>query len=445
MKQTFLTIAAALMLCVPAFAQQQVAKVDVAALQKKIEKSDAEIANEKKAAKPSTWIKRGDVLMDAQTAYTSKIYENMEAQMVLMMLGEPVAQESAEIEGVPYLKLNYGEYALFVDGNQKVKGWEVKNQIYEGAAMKAAEAYQKAYDMNPKMLKKAQQGFINVTSALQKEAGNYFFLRDFESSSKYFEMAYEASLYTAAATAPDTLSLYNAGFTSYFAGDYERSVKHLMKAEEMGFYQDGNLYNVLYNAYRSYCGEDKEKLAGAKEILMRGMKLFPGNSDIITCITDLYLALGENPEAIVPMVKSAIDAEPNNPMLWYGLGSVYKELKLYEDALAAFNKVVEIAPTNSTAYYYIGHLYVLKGDQINEEVNAMPWTGKENYDREYQRVLDTYALAVEPMEKAYEIEPTQIAFVEYLKVVTFKLRDQAPEYMEKFEKYNELYKQMSGK
>ena len=38
MKKTFLTIAAALLMCLPTFAQQQ--KVDVAALQKKIEKSD---------------------------------------------------------------------------------------------------------------------------------------------------------------------------------------------------------------------------------------------------------------------------------------------------------------------------------------------------------------------------------------------------------------------
>lgn len=444
MKQTFLTIAAALLMCVPTFAQQASGKVDVAALQKKIEKSDAEIANEKKASKPSTWTKRADLLVEAHTAYTGKIYEGMEGTMILMMLGDPSAQEQAEIEGTPYLKLVYDGYSLYLDANQKVRGWEVKEPVYENAAMQAADAYQKAYEMNPKLLKKTAQGFVNITSALQKEAGNYFFLRDFKRSSESFEAAYKASLYPAANAAIDTLSLYNAGFTGYFAGDYERSVQHLLKAEELGFYQDGEIYNVLYNAYRSFCGEDKEKLAGAKEFLLRGLQLFPGNSSIVTCLTDLYLALGESPEEIVPMVKSAVDADPNNSMLWYGLGSVYTELKMYDDAQAAFRKVVELDPNNSTAYYYIGHIYVLKGDQINEEVNAMPWTGKENYDREYRRVLDTYALAMEPMEKAYELEPTQIAFSEYLKVIAFKVRDLKPEYMEKYEKYNEIYKQLSS-
>ena len=37
------------------------------------------------------------------------------------------------------------------------------------------------------------------------------------------------------------------------------------------------------------------------------------------------------------------------------------------------------------------------------------------------------------------------AFAEYLKVVTFKLRDLDPEYQAKYEKYNEIFKQMSGK
>jgi hypothetical protein len=108
----------------------------------------------------------------------------------------------------------------------------------------------------------------------------------------------------AAGVSVDTLSIYNAGFTSYFSGNFERSVKDLLIAESYGFYQDGELYNVLYNSYRSLCGEDKEKLAGAKEFLLRGLKQFPGNSNIITCLTDLYLALGENPEEIVPLVKA---------------------------------------------------------------------------------------------------------------------------------------------
>ena len=113
--------------------------------------------------------------------------------------------------------------------------------------------------------------------------------------------------------------------------------------------------------------------------------------------------------------------------------------------MKAFEEVIKLDPTNSAAHYFIGYLYVLMGDAKTDEVNAMPWTGRESYNREYQKVLDLYAQSVAPFEKAYELNPNEIAFAEYLKVVTFKLRDMDPQYQEKYEKYNEIFKQMSGR
>ena len=441
MKKTFLTIAAALLMCLPTFAQQQ-QKVDVAALQKKIEKSDADIANEKKAAKATTWMKRAEAMMAAETAYTSQIYENMEANMVQLMLGKPQAIEDATIENVPYAKMVYGPFSLYISGDQKVKGWEVATPVYEGAIDKAVEAYNKAYELNPKLLKKTIVGFQNIANTLGKKASNSYFLRDFAGAADNFEKAYEISLMPAAAMTVDTLSIFNAGFTAYFAGQYERSVKDLLIAEEYGYYQDGDLYNVLYNSYRSLCGDDKEKLAEAKEFLLRGLKLFPGNANVITCLTDLYLALGENPEAVVPLVQETISKEPENAMLWYGLGAIYKELKKYDEAMEAFNKVIELNPNNALAYYYIGNLYVLKGDEMNEQLNNN-WNS-ETYQEDKKKVEALYAQSIAPFEKAHELMPQEIAFVEYLKVVTFRLRNESPEIQAKFDKYNELFKQMNA-
>ena len=56
MKKTIWTVLAALLVAVPAVQAQ---KVNKEALLAKIEKSDADIANEKKATKAATWINRG--------------------------------------------------------------------------------------------------------------------------------------------------------------------------------------------------------------------------------------------------------------------------------------------------------------------------------------------------------------------------------------------------
>ena len=60
MKKTIWTVLAALLVAVPAVQAQ---KVNKEALLAKIEKSDADIANEKKATKAATWINRGKAYM----------------------------------------------------------------------------------------------------------------------------------------------------------------------------------------------------------------------------------------------------------------------------------------------------------------------------------------------------------------------------------------------
>ncbi|MDY3979855.1 MAG: tetratricopeptide repeat protein [Tidjanibacter sp.] len=441
MKRVFLAVAALLMMGAPAFSQQG-QKVDVAGLQNKIEKSDADIANPKKNLKAKTWLTRGDLMMNAQTAYTNQIFENMQNSMMALILGQPKTSESVKVGENQYTKNTYTGVVVYVDGNDLVRAIVVPEPIHADAIPQAVEAYGKAFELDAKTVKKTAPGLKTVTDELAKNASSAFTLRRYADASKFFEQAYEISMMPAAATAIDTLSAYNTGYTAYFAGDYKRCYDYLLKAEGLGFYQDGEIYNVMYNAYRSLYDGNKEELSKGKEMLMRGLERFPDNANIITCLTDLYLALGDSPEAVAPLVQEAIAKDPGNAMLWYGLGSIYKSLGKNQEALDAFKKVVEINPNNAAAYYYIGYLYIALGDAYAEVVNNMTWTNKETYDKEYQKVLDYYALSIEPFEKAHELTPTELAFVEYLKVVTFRLRDMSPEIQAKFEKYNELFKQM---
>ena len=64
MKKTIWTVLAALLVAVPAVQAQ---KVNKEALLAKIEKSDADIANEKKATKAATWINRGKAFYEVAT------------------------------------------------------------------------------------------------------------------------------------------------------------------------------------------------------------------------------------------------------------------------------------------------------------------------------------------------------------------------------------------
>lgn len=443
MKQTFLTIAAALVMCLPSFAQEPV-QVNPEAIQKKIAKSDADIANEKKALKASTWMKRAEVMLEAETAYTDQIFEQAPINLLLMKIGNPATQEMVAIGNDQYIKLGYGAYDVYVDAmGQMVMGWDVVQPIYPEAIDKAVEAYSKSYELNPKLAKKVNAGFMNINNILRKNANSKFFMQDYAAATDYYQRAYEVSIIPEAGLPVDSISIFNSGYLAHFAGQYERSIENLKIAESLGYYADGTLYNVLYNSYRGAYLDNKEKMSEVKGVLEAALVQFPGNSDLISCMTDLYLVLGESPEPMIDLLKNAIAADPQNPQLQIGLGAVYAELKMYDDAVAMFDNALAVDPTNINLYLNKAYTYTRKGDDLGQEANQMSWND-ENLASVRKASMEAYAASIEPFEKAHELNPEDVNTVEFLKSICFQVRNEKPEYMDKYNHYNELFKQMKG-
>ena len=99
MKKTILTALAALLVAVPAVKAQ---KVNKEALLAKIEKSDADIANEKKAAKAATWLARGKAFYEVAVEPTKSIFANMEPTMLKLAVGEPKSTTKETLNGTEY-------------------------------------------------------------------------------------------------------------------------------------------------------------------------------------------------------------------------------------------------------------------------------------------------------------------------------------------------------
>jgi tetratricopeptide (TPR) repeat protein len=442
MKKTFLTIVTALLVSVVGYAQQ--ATVNVAAYQKKIEKSNAEIANEKKAAKASTWMKRAELMVEVENAYTAQIFEQAPLNLVMMKIGNPATQEGVVIGRNNYIKLGYGAYDVYADETgQFVMGWNVTEPIYENAIDEAIVAFKKVMELNPKLAKKVNLGFIDLQNALRKTANSKFFLQDYKAASDYFERAYELSIIPEAGLQVDDASIYNAGYLAFFAGDYERSIEKLRIAESHGYYAEGSIYNVLYNAYVSAYRDNKEKMTEAKEFLQKALVEFPTNSEIVSCMTDVYLVLGESPEPMIDILKGAIDADPQNPQLKIGLGAVYAELKKFDEAIAMFDEAIALEPGNINLYLNKAYTYTRKGDDLNKIANDMNWND-ENRNGVIVSALEAYAASIEPFEQAHQLNPNDINTVEFLKSICFQVRNVKPEYMEKYNHYNALFKEMRG-
>lgn len=432
----------AVLVCATGYAQQ--ATVNPAAYQKKIEKSNADIANEKKAVKASTWMSRADLMVEVEGAYTAQIFEQAPVNLVLMKIGNPATQEMVTIGRNNFIKLGYGAFDVYADeAGQMVMGWNVNEPILENAIDEAVAAYVKCLELNPKLEKKVNLGFVNIQNSLRKTANSKFFLQDYKAASDYFEKAYEISIVPGSGLTPDDASIYNAGYLAFFAGEYERSIALLRVAESLGYYAEGSIYNVLYNAYVSAYRENTEKMTEAKEFLQKALLQFPTNSDIVSCMTDVYLVLGESPEPMIEILKGAIAAEPENPQLKIGLGAVYAELKLFDEAIAMFDEAIALDPSNINLYLNKAYVYTRKGDALNKQANDMSWNDA-NRNSVIVSAQEAYAASIEPFEQAHQLNPSDINTVEFLKSICFQVRNVKPEYMEKYNHYNALFKEMRG-
>lgn len=84
---------------------------------------------------------------------------------------------------------------------------------------------------------------------------------------------------------------------------------------------------------------------------------------------------------------------------------------------------------------------MLKGDDFLQTMNKTTYTDQASYDVDVKELSKYYLAAIPAFEKAHELKPTDPSTVEYLKQLCFRLREE-PGVMEKYTKYNELFKSM---
>ena len=175
MKRFILMAAAAALLAIPAAEAQ---KVNKEATLSKLEKSDADIANPKKNAKAATWINRGRVYYDAAAEPTANLFAPMETTLLKLSVGDPTSTEEVTLNGSKAIAWNY-PYFIAYERDGKIVAWKQLQEIKEGALDTAIEAYNKAYELDPKQASKIKNGleqisnYASILGNVSIEAGEY--------------------------------------------------------------------------------------------------------------------------------------------------------------------------------------------------------------------------------------------------------------------------------
>lgn len=429
-------MAAVALLCAAPAANAQ--KINETALKAKAAKSDSEIADAKKNVKSATWLNRGKTYYEIAAAPSANLYPDMPANLIEASLGKPASAQTVTKAGRQMEELEYTFTSIYTE-NGAIRAWEVR-PIIDGAAETAKDAYLKAIELDPKMADKAKEGLRQIKDYYLQDAANMFAIGEYTKAAAEYYNAYEIGR-TPALDINDTSLLFNAGYLYALSGDFDNGQKCLEAALANDFHSDGDIYYLLFHCYYRNNEGDMEN---SKRVLLEGIGKYPKNNNILESLMMFYSREGseDDPDEIFDIVKKAIEADPENPDLWAGLGNIYLHTKRWDEAIEAYGKVVELQPDVYINQLRLGYVYCSKADSAQEELSKQSFTSYEASQTAQKEINDTYAMAIPSLEKAHELSPNEITPVEMLKSVYYRFSYDSDEMAKKYEEFTALLRSM---
>ena len=451
MKKFLFLASAMLMFALPAANAQ---KVNTSAELNKLQKADLSLENPKKNIKAATWLAHGKAYTDAYILPTKEIGRGVPVQVLQMNVGEPRAMVEGELQGAPMIVLDYEYVDIYVNpANYLIEGWNQKKDIKENLPEVAIASLTKAYEMDPKMESKVAAVALNLANALMQQGDALNSVGRILDAAKCFETAYRAESIVPSTTANGD-NLFNAGMlltmhASTATG--ESALEAFAKGEQLfseaistGYADaNGHIYYYLFHCYYGQKEKSREEyLPKAKEALLTGIKLFPKNNTILDGLMQFYTAeqgVGD-PAELTEMIEASLQNDPTNYDLWFGRGRVYNAIKNYEECIKSFEKCAELRPEAFDANFYLGYFIIEKANDAVNVLNSNTGISYDEYEAENAKINHIYAEAIPWLERAHEINPSDVATIEYLNSLCFRLRD-LDGMTEKYNKYHELFMQ----
>ena len=392
-------------------------------------------ADAKKAEKMATWLKLGQVNLDAYVSAQGYGSLGQDEQSVRFLMSSekdaPVSEET--VSGVPMKKVSYSTADYYYqDGILAMIN--ITKPFTDNALQNAADAYVKAYSLDTK-----GQKTKDIVAALEKinefvnnEAYNAYRFGDLNAASKLFEKAYDM-----AALAPlskvDSAALYNSALAAWYAGSFERAAAQYEKSIAIDYAgDDGDAYVKLADI-ASKQGDN----ALSKSWLEKGFVKFPQSQGILVGLINYYINNDGDTAELFSLLDKAKANEPGNASLYYVEGNIHKNLGEVEAAVAAYDKCGEISPSYEYGYIGKGILYYEEALKFQDLASAEMDDAKWNeYNTQFKNSLKA---CIEPFEKAFEICPNEDvrkSICEYLKNACYRFCTEDDIYMEKYKKYS---------
>lgn len=282
----------------------------------------------------------------------------------------------------------------------------------------------------------------SMVANLLTKGNDAYEAKKYDLASNNFETAYRVStkdttyLYYAAATAV-SLQDYDRALTLYkelrdlgYTGVEEQFYATNAETNEEEFFQNKNMRDLSIKAKTHVKPVDKKSESKKAEIVKNIALIYVNKEDDKNALAAMKEAREESPDDINLMLseanvyykmgdtekfksilEEATTKDPKNPELQYNLGVIASESDQPEEAMAYYNKAIELDPTYVNAYINNAALILNKEQAVIEEMNSLGTSKKDDLRYEELRVVrqDIYKEAIPYLVKALEIDGTNIS------------------------------------
>jgi len=409
--------------------------LNYSALEKKVNKSNAEIKHPKKSLKYKTWVKRGQIMQDVYSIDLEQIYDGMSTQELKLFYKDPVKEVQQEIRRKNYTIYEYPRmhYYFLNDG---LSLWKRIKSAYENPLDEALSSYKKAIELDQggKVEAQIKPNLDRLINQLKQLGINDYYSGNRELALKAFENVLEINRLPVYQGYKDTVMIQYCGIISRESEKYQDAIKYYKELNEIQRSPDNYLL-----IKEDYC--QLSDTASAMKILEEGLSVFPDSVNVFANLIDLCIKTNKIEEGLT-IANEAIEKNPSNGYFHYWKGRLLIKSEIedrIEQALEAYQRAIDANPKLSYAYFDKGFIYFLLG----QEYYTRAGEEKDIKTRDFlnQEGQTNYEKSIPLLEKAAELSQSDRSMLvesyETLKRIYYKLQ-----LMDKYNEISEKIKNM---
>jgi tetratricopeptide (TPR) repeat protein len=283
----------------------------------------------------------------------------------------------------------------------------------EDPYQKALEGYRKTKELekeNSLYAVQADQQIQQVWANAINNGATMYSNQDFENAIELFDIAKMAM-------PEDTTAYIYGGISAQQAGKMDIAAENYAYLLDSLDYVSKDFYNSLIYIYLVE-EKNEEKALG---YLRKAQEVFPDDPEFLKREITLLINNEEYDEA-EQKLQSAINAEPDNPMLYYNQGYLYEQMEAGEKAIESYKKAIEVDPQYFDANFNLAAFYYNQAADILSEANDMDLKEyQEKGEAIEQEAKQYFEKALPYLETSMNIEPDNEKVLQTLATVYQRL------------------------